>query len=60
MSPGTLFSHLTLALSGVAWCAIIVLALILLIYLVRIAKWYINKNDIPPLFCRKSKKDAEE
>ena len=41
-------------------CAVIVLAVILLVYLLRIAKWYIKKNDVPPLFGRSNKKDKEE
>lgn len=60
MSFGTLFSHFTLALSSVAWYAIIILAVILLVYLLRIARWYIKKNDIPHLFGRRNKKDTEE
>ena len=60
MSFGSVFNYLIMFAAGVAWCAVIVLAVILLIYLVRIAKWYIKKNDIPPLFQRKRKNNTEE
>ena len=60
MSLGVVFNYLFMFAVGVAWCAVIILAVILLIYLVRIARWYINKNDIPPLFGRRKKKDSEE
>lgn len=59
-SIGTIISHLLMAVMGFAQFLIIILAVILLVYLVRIARWYINKNDIPPLFGRKNKKDSEE
>ena len=60
MSFGSVFNYLFMFAAGAASCAVIILAVILLIYLVRIARWYINKNDIPPLFGRRKKKDSEE
>ena len=67
MSLGTVFNSLGTALgyifmfaAGVAWCAVIVLAVILLVYLVRIARWYIKEHDVPPLFVRRKKKNSEE
>ena len=60
MSFGSVFNYLFMFAVGVAWCAVIVLAVILLIYLVRIAKWYIKKNEIPPLIGRRKKKGTEE
>ena len=50
-------NYLTMAAVIAAWCIIIVLSITLLIYLLRIAKWYIKKKDIPPLFGRRNKKD---
>ena len=60
MSFGSVFNYLFMFAAGVAWCAVIILAVILLIYLVRIARWYIKEQDVPPLFGRKNKKDSEE
>jgi len=53
-------NYLIMAVVAAAWCAIIILSITLLIYLLRIARWYINKNQIPPLFGRKNKKNSEE
>ena len=60
MSFGSVFNYLFMFAAGVAWCAVIILAVILLIYLVRIARWYIKEHNVPPLFGRKNKKDSEE
>ena len=60
MSFGSVFNYLFMFAAGVAWCAVIILAVILLIYLVRIARWYIKEQNVPPLFGRKNKKDNEE
>ena len=60
MSFGSVFNYLFMFAVGVAWCAVIILAVILLIYLVRIARWYIKEQDVPPLFGRRKKKDSEE
>ena len=60
MSFGSVFNYLIMFAAGLAWCAVIVLAVILLIYLVRIARWYIKEQNVPPLFGRKNKKDSEE
>ena len=60
MSFGSVFNYLFMFAAGVAWCAVIILAVILLIYLVRIARWYIKEQNVPPLFGRKNKKDSEE
>ena len=60
MSFGSVFNYLFMFAAGVAWCAVIVLAVILLVYLVRIARWYIKEKDVPPLFGRRKKKDSEE
>ena len=60
MSFGSVFNYLFMFAAGVAWCAVIVLAVILLVYLVRIARWYIKEQDVPPLFGRRKKKDREE
>ena len=60
MSLGVVFNYLFMFAAGVAWCAVIILAVILLIYLVRIARWYIKEQDVPPLFGRRKKKDSEE
>jgi len=60
MSLGVVFNYLFMFATGVAWCAVIVLAVILLVYLVRIARWYIKEKDVPPLFGRRKKKDSEE
>ncbi len=57
MSFGAFISHLTMAVGAVLGYAVIIMSFILLIYLLRIAKWYIKKNDIPPLFGRRNKKD---
>ena len=59
-SIGTIISHLLMAVMGVAQFLVIILAVILLIYLVRIARWYIKEQDVPPLFGRRNKKDSEE
>ena len=59
-SIGTIISHLFLALMGVAQFLIIILAVLLLVYLLRIARWYIKEQDVPPLFGRRKKKDSEE
>ncbi|MBR5292402.1 MAG: hypothetical protein IKU32_05720 [Clostridia bacterium] len=60
MSFGTVFNYFIMFAAGVAWCAVIVLAVILLVYLVRIARWYIKEHDVPPLFVRRKKKNSEE
>lgn len=60
MSFGSVFNYLFMFAAGAAWCAVIILAVILLIYLVRIARWYIKEQNVPPLFGRKNKKDSEE
>lgn len=59
-SIGTIISHLLMAVMGFAQFLIIILAMILLIYLVRIARWYIKEQNVPPLFGRRKKKDSEE
>ena len=60
MSFGTAFNYFIMFAAGVAWCVVIVLAVILLVYLVRIARWYIKEHDVPPLFVRRKKKNSEE
>lgn len=60
MSFGTAFNYFIMFAAGVAWCAVIVLAVILLVYLVRIARWYIKEHDVPPLFVRRKKKNSKE
>ena len=60
MWMGVFFNYLTMAVAAAAWCAIIVLAIMLMVSLLRIARWYIKEHNIPPLFGRRNKKDREE
>ncbi len=58
-SIGTVISHLFLAIMGVAQYVIIIAGVILMVYLLRITRWYIKKHNVPPLFGNKIKKDKE-
>ena len=60
MSFGVFISNLMMAVGAVVGYSVIIMSFILLVYLLRIARWYIKKNEIPPLFGRKNKKDIEE
>ena len=59
-SIGTIISHFLMAVMGVAQFLVILLAVLLLVYLLRIARWYIKEQDVPPLFGRRNKKYSEE